>query len=305
MDIRQGDWDKQKIKIKIDEPMASHTSLKVGGMVDLLLWPANDGQLRYSLKFAKKKNLPIRVIGRGTNLLVKDEGIRGVVIVLIGDYKLKMLLDKGEKKQRGIKEVVTGAGTTLANLGAFALKNNLTGMECLSAIPGTLGGALMMNAGAGGQEIGSLVESVRIMNYEGNIHDISKEDIHFGYRSSSLKEKGVILGAKLKLASGKHQEILKKTKEHIHWRNANQPIGDPSAGSIFKNSPEGPAGKLMEAAGLKGLRVGGAEISTKHANFIINSGGAKASDILELIDIAKNRILEKSGAKMELEIEVV
>lgn len=301
METTQGEWEKRKIKISVAEPMADHTSIGIGGKADLLVWVSNDDELRYSLGFARNKDLPVRVVGRGTNLLVRDEGIRGIVVILTGKYKLKTLLDRGNK----FKEITAGAGTTLAKLGAFALKNDLTGMECLSTIPGTLGGALSMNAGAGGQRIGPLVESVRTMDYEGNIHNVPKEDINFGYRSSSLKEKGIVLGAGLRLAVGNSRAILKKINQHIRWRTANQPVGLPSAGSIFKNSEEGPAGRLMESSGLKGMRIGGAEISNKHANFVVNLGGARASDVLQLIDTAKERVLEKTGAKLELEIEVM
>lgn len=266
-----------------------------------MLWAEDDGQLRRSLEFAGEKGLPARVIGRGSNILIQDQGIRGVVILLAGNYRRKTLLKSGEK----FNGIEAGAGVVLSGLAAFALKHGLTGMECLAGIPGTFGGALLMNAGAGGQEIASLVESVRVMDMEGRTRNLFKEEIKFGYRYSSLRDMGIILGAKLKLAVGEAGEILKKMKEHLRWRKNAQPLELPSAGSVFKNPPGDYAGRLIESAGLKGARIGGAEISRKHANFIVNAGGARASDILELIDMARNRVMEKFGINLELEIQIM
>lgn len=291
----------KKIRFKANEPAWPHTSLKVGGKADLMLWVSDDGQLRRSLEFAREKGLTARVIGRGTNLLIPDQGIRGMVIILAGNYRNRILLETGEK----FKEIMAGAGAVLAGLGAFAMKNGISGMECLSGIPGTLGGALLMNAGAGGQEIASLVESVRIMDMEGRVRDLPREEIHFNYRNSSLRDMGIILGAKLRLAMGEPVEILKKMKEHRRWRKSTQPLEYHSAGSVFKNPVGDSAGRLIESAGLKGMRVGGAEISKKHANFIINIGGAKASDVLDLIHIARTKVMEKFGVNLELEIQVI
>lgn len=291
----------EKIRFKANEPMALHTSLKVGGKADLMLWAENDGQLRRSLEFAGEKGLPARVIGRGTNILIPDQGIRGVVILLSGNYRKKTLLKNGEK----FNGTEAGAGVVLSGLAAFAMKHSLTGMECLAGIPGTLGGALLMNAGAGGQEIASLVESVSVMDMEGRTRDLSREEIRFGYRYSSLRDMGIILGARLKLAVGEAGEILKKMKEQLRWRKNAQPLEFPSAGSVFKNPPGDYAGRLIESAGLKGARIGGAEISRKHANFIVNAGGARASDILELIDMARNMVMEKFGINLELEIQII
>ncbi|MBI5184237.1 MAG: UDP-N-acetylmuramate dehydrogenase [Nitrospinae bacterium] len=292
---------REKIRFKANEPLAPYTSFKVGGKADLMLWAEDDGQLRRSLEFAGEKGLPARVIGRGSNILVSDQGIRGVVILLDGNYRKKTLLKNGEKS----KEIEAGAGVVLSGLAAFALKHGLTGMECLAGIPGTLGGALLMNAGAGGREIASLVESVRVMDMEGRARNLSREEIKFGYRWSSLRDMGIILGAKLKLAAGEAGEILKKMKEHLQWRKNSQPLEFPSAGSVFKNPPGDCAGRLIESAGLKGTRAGGAEISRKHANFIVNTGGARASDIQELIDMARKKVMEKFGINLELEIQIM
>lgn len=291
----------KKMRVKANEPTWPYTSLKVGGKADLMLWVSDDVHLRRILELAREKDVTARVIGRGTNILIPDQGIRGMVIILAGKYRKRVLMETGEK----FKEIVVGAAAILAGLGAFAMKNGLTGMECLSGIPGTLGGALLMNAGAGGQEMGSLVESVRIMDMDGRVRDLPGKKIHFSYRDSSLKGMGIILGAKLKLAMGEPREILKKMKEHRRWRKKTQPIEYPSAGSIFKNPVGDSAGRLIESAGLKGMRVGGAEISKKHANFIINAGGAKASDVLDLIHIAKTTVMKKFGINLELEIKVM
>ncbi len=295
------EWEEQGIKIRLEEPMALHTSFKVGGKADLMAWVTDAAQLRYALGFAGKQNLPFWIIGRGTNLLVRDEGIKGIVVVLAGSFKKKSILE-GEKE---FKIVQAGAGMTLANFASFALNNRLTGMECLCGIPGTLGGALLMNAGAGGQEIGALVESVRFMDFEGNVRTLLKKEIEFSYRHSSLMDKGIVLSANLRLPVESGREILKKMRSHLQWRKERQPLSFPSAGSIFKNPDGASAGQLIESVGLKGKRVGGAEISEKHSNFIVNRGEATASDILQLMETAKNLVLEKTGVKLELEIKVM
>lgn len=300
--LKEEEWEKLGIAVKRRGPARRYTSFKVGGEIDLMAWVSRDEQTRFVLDFARERGLPCWTLGRGTNLLVKDEGVGGIALLLTGMYKERRI---GESGKKGFKEILAGAGTTLASLASLALENGLEGMECLSGIPGTLGGALRMNAGAGGQEIGPLVESVRLMDPEGSVHSLSGKDIRFGYRDSSLKEQGIILDARLRLGMGKKEDILKKMKEHLQWRKRTQPLEWPSAGSVFKN-PEGKsAGRLLEEAGLKGLRAGGAEISSRHANFIVNLGGATASDILELIETATRRVLEKTGIKLELEIQVV
>jgi len=299
--MNREEWERRGIQFSINEPMSRHTSLQVGGKADLMAWIKNDEQLEYILEYAGTRELPIRIIGRGTNILVPDRGLQGVTVLLTGQYKKKKLLAGTGR----CAEMAAGAGVTLSNLGAFALQNGLSGMECLAGIPGTLGGALIMNAGAGKEEIGALVQSVRVMNPEGGIQDLPGEVLRFEYRGSSLKEAGIILGARLGLVTRKAQIILRRMQEHARWRRKKQPFHCRSAGSVFKNPEGDSAGRLIEAAGLKGMQIGGAAISKKHANFIINCGNARSSDILALTRLAKDRVCEMTGIILELEMEVI
>lgn len=283
--------------VLIDEPMSKHTSFKIGGNADFLLTPETEEQLKAVLMAAKENGLPTFIMGNGSNLLVGDKGIRGAVISLC--KKMNMIEVKGEK-------IYAGCGALLSRTSAEALKVELEGLEFASGIPGTVGGGIYMNAGAYGSEMKDVVESVRYMDNEGNISEIGVDLCKFGYRKSVFAENGyIILGATFKLKKGSHDEIRKKINDFTNRRVTKQPIERPSAGSVFKR-PEGYfAGTLIDEAGLKGYSVGGAEVSEKHAGFIINKGDATAKDVLELIEHIQEVVYKKNGVRLETEVKLV
>lgn len=277
--------------------MREHTTFKVGGPADVLAYPLDCEDLRETFLTVRESNLPCLVLGLGSNLLVKDGGIRGVVINLSRGFREIGLLN-GSRLQ-------VGAGATTAATVARAAKEGLEGIEFLSGIPGTVGGAVRMNAGAFGKEMKDVIESVSIMTMEGEERSLKTEDLAFSYRHLELEEGGIITGCTLALSRGDEKKIREKIKKYALDRGSKQPLGKPTAGSVFKNPGSDYAGRLIEAAGLKGFTVGNARISEKHANFIENCGGATAANILELIEVAKKRVYDMSGVLLETEVKIV
>ena len=257
--------------IKVDEPMKKHISFKVGGPADFLVKPKTEEELRNVVEFAKKENVPFIVIGNGSNLLVKDGGIRGIVIELSDNFNNYEIDGNIIKAQ---------SGALLAIIGRNAMKNSLTGFEFAAGIPGTLGGALAMNAGAYGGEMKQVVKTVRLMDRDGNIFELSNEEMKFEYRRSLLTTKDyIVLSAVIELQPGNVEEIKEIMADYSNRRSTKQPLNFPSAGSTFKR-PEGHfAAKLIDDCGLRGLNLRGAQVSDKHCGFVINSGGAAAKDI--------------------------
>lgn len=288
-----------KENILFDEPMSKHTTFKVGGPAECFIKVDNIQDLRHVLKFAKENQINITILGNGSNVLVLDGGIKGIVIN-IRFNKIEMInLDK--KIFASI-----GAGVKISVFGHLLLKNAITGFEELSGIPGTIGGAVRMNAGAHGKEFKDIVSNVICMDYNGNIHEFENEDMHFEYRKSMLKENPyIVLEVRMEFRKGEEAEIRKKMEEYATYRKEKQPIEYPSAGSTFKRGTDFITAKLIDDAGLKGYHIGGAEVSSKHAGFIINKGNATAKDILELIEYVKHKIEEKFNKKIELEIEII
>lgn len=283
------------LQVKFNEPLAEYTSFRIGGPAEYFIEIENKNELVNLLKVARKYNLKVFPFGAGTNLLIKDKRVKGLVIKLNGEFKKIGI--SGEK-------VKVGAGVLLPQLIKQCARNNLGGMEFLAGIPGTVGGALVMNAGNPEEGIGDLVERVEVMSPAGEIKTLQKKDLHFSYRSSNLPAGSFILSCWLKLKKSKKDVIMKIIKEQLRKRWEKQPRG-LSAGSIFKNPPGDYAGRLIEQAGLKGLKYGDAYISEKHANFIINRGKAKAKDALYLIRKIKSKVKEKFGVDLELEIKIV
>ena len=282
-------------KIKIQEPMSKHTTFKVGGNADIFIKINEIEELKYALKVIKEDNIPMYIIGNGSNILVKDNGIRGIV--------LSIELDNLEITEN---IVTLGAGVKLILLAHKCAKCGLTGLEFASGIPGTIGGAIRMNAGAYGDEISSKVIETKYMDLEGNIHTINNEEHEFSYRNSIFtKNKNIILQTKLKLEKGDEIEIRDKMEELKKARQEKQPLEYFSAGSIFKRGNDFITSKLIDEAGLKGYSIGDAEVSTKHAGFVINKGNAKAKDILGVIQYVKTKVKEKYGKDIELEIEII
>ena len=287
----------EKDSIKVDEPMKKHISFKVGGPADFLVKPKTEEQLSQIIKFAKKENINFIVIGNGSNLLVKDGGIRGIVIELsdnFNDYKIEGNIIKAQ------------SGALLAILGRNAMKNSLTGFEFAAGIPGTLGGALAMNAGAYGGEMKQVIKSVRLIDREGNIFELSNEEMKFEYRKSILTTNDyIVLSAVIELHSGNMEEIQETMSDYANRRLTKQPLNFPSAGSTFKR-PEGHfAAKLIDDCGLRGLKLRGAQVSDKHCGFVINSGEAKAKDILDLMFIVKSTVNAKFGIMLEEEVKIL
>lgn len=277
--------------------MDQFTTFKVGGKADILAYPKDIDDLRQIYKVTNKEEISTFILGLGSNLLVKDNGIRGVVINLTkGLNEIKEL-----KNERLFCE----AGKSLASLVAFATNHNLGGLEFLSGIPGTVGGAIKMNAGAFGGEISDYIESVSFINNYGELKRVEKKELRFSYRKMSTGANETILNCIFALVSKSKETIKEEVKKHAINRSRKQPMEKATAGSVFKNPFGDSAGKLIEESGLKGMQVGQAKISEKHANFIENLGGAKATDILSLIDLIKGRVLQKSDTQLELEIEVV
>lgn len=299
IDIIKNECKKIRIDsiIKYDEPLKNHTSIRIGGPADVFCSPGNIEDLKKVISISKEYNIPFLVLGNGTNLLILDNGIRGLVINLNKGFKKTIFSDKIVK---------VGAGVSLVYLSKIALNRELSGLEFACNIPGTLGGAIINNAGFNGNFIAGVVQNVTFLTGENKIERTSKSNLNFNYRESNLKgESVIILEATLQLKKGNKEEIESKIKENIKIRETKQPLHKLNAGSIFKNPPGYYAGELIEKVGAKGLSRGKAEVSTRHANFIINNGGASARDILYLIEEIEKRVKKNFGIKLEREIEIL
>ncbi len=276
-----------------NEPMKKHTTFKIGGDADILVYPKNEDEVKTILSFCENSSIPFTVIGKGSNLLVSDKGIEGIVI---STAKLDFI----EKNNNVIS---CGAGTVLTNLCNFALKHALSGLEFAYGIPGSVGGAVFMNAGAYGGEIKNCILSATVITKDGKIEKIDAKEMKLGYRTSVFKTNGsIILSAAFSLKPENAEIIKSKMEDLMMRRKTKQPLEFPSAGSTFKR-PEGNfAGTLIESAGLKGLSVGDAEVSEKHAGFVINKGNAKCSEVLALINKIQLKVKNFSGVILEPEI---
>ncbi len=282
--------------IRRDEPLAKHTTLRVGGPADVYVEPADETDLANAVKFCRENEIPFFILGRGSNLLVRDGGFRGVVICLAAPSFGKVEI-VGERLH-------CGAGAKLKNVSIEAKRSGLSGVEFLEGIPGSVGGALRMNAGAMGSATFDMVESVRFMDYTGEIHERAARDVPVEYRACPLLKTHVALGAVFKCVPAPREEIEKRMKAFSEKRWEAQPAA-PSAGCMFKNPPAIPAGKLIEEIGLKGAHVGGAMVSLEHGNFIVNGGSATARDVLELIALLKTRAQEARGIVLHTEVEII
>lgn len=286
-------------KIIFDEPMKKHTSFKIGGIADQFIKIKDEEELQEAIKYAKNKNLKITIIGNGSNLLVLDKGIRGLVIK-IDIQKLEI-----ERKEK-YAEITVGSGYKTMALGIKLMNEELSGFEELSGIPGTIGGAIFMNAGAYGKEIKDINISTKCVDYDGNIFELSNKEQEFEYRSSVFNKKNyIILETKLRLEYGKKEEIKKRMDEYLSSRKEKQPIEYPSAGSTFKRQDGVITAKLIDKCGLKGYQIGGAKVSEKHAGFVINYNNATAKDVIDLIKYVKKKVDEKYGIKIKEEIRIV
>lgn len=281
--------------VRLHEPMKKHTTFRIGGPADYYLCPHSTEELQKILQICRENKLEFFILGNGSNLLVSDKGYRGVVIQLWKNFSDIETEDN---------TITVKAGALLSKVAAEALEESLTGMEFASGIPGTMGGAVMMNAGAYGGEMKDIIREVTVLTREGELLTLSKEEMNFGYRTSVVKEKGyVVISAELQLRKGNREEIRKVMDELKERRVTKQPLDMPSAGSTFKR-PEGYfAGKLIMDAGLRGFSVGGAQISEKHCGFVVNKGDATAADVLGLIGEVQKRVQEKFGVALEPEVK--
>jgi len=286
-----------EMDLAMEEPMAKHTSFRIGGPVEVMAFPKNADELAALLKTSALLHITPAIMGAGTNILAPDEGIRGLVICL------KDCMDGMEQLDEN--RIRVAAGVTMTRAALFAANLGLGGLEFAHGIPGTVGGGVYMNAGAYGGEICQVCESVEVMNMEGNISVLNCNCMEFSYRHSILEESdGIVLSAVFALTPRPQKEIREKMAELMTKRKTSQPLDLPSAGSAFKRPVGGYAAALIDQAGLKGFCVGGAGVSTKHAGFVVNNGGATAADVKEVLRQVADKVFDASGIRLEPEVRI-
>lgn len=285
-------------KVWVNEPLSNHTTWKIGGPADILFQPKNKEGLLSGIRAIKAENVPYRVIGRGSNLLVRDGGIRGVVIKMGDGFDHLEIIDN---------VVRVGAGYSFIKLATVVGKTGRTGLEFAGGIPGTVGGAVYMNAGAHGSDVSRVLQSAEILFDDGELAILSKEELNFSYRTSILQRerRGICLEATFQLKHKDRKDVVLEMATHKEYRRKTQPLQLPSCGSVFRNPTPYSAGQLIEEAGLMGYRVGDAQVSLLHANFIVNLGSASASDVLTLIEHIQTTIRSMYGVDMHPEVQVV
>lgn len=306
--IEKSDLNISKEKILYDEPMKKYTTFKVGGPAECLIKIENINELKEILKFTNENNIKLTVLGNGSNVLILDKGISGITLIIkIENTEFEETEENLNSKLIGQKtKIKLGAGEKIAKVGMVFFKESLTGFEEIAGIPGTIGGAVRMNAGANGREMKDIIKTVKCLDYQGNEKVFTNEEMEFGYRTSILKkEKYIVTEVEIELEKGNQEEIKEKMDMYKEKRKNSQPLEYPSAGSTFKRGIDFITAKLIDEAGLKGTHVGDAEVSTKHGGFIINKGNAKAKDILELVEIVKKEVYKKYQKQIELEVEIV
>ncbi|MGE3800312.1 MAG: UDP-N-acetylmuramate dehydrogenase [Candidatus Kapaibacterium sp.] len=281
-------------RIELGESMARHMTFRIGGSADIYLEPNDKEDALALFTFLAEEEMPYVLIGNGSNVLIADEGIRAAVVNLEAGFNYFRFVDA---------EIIAGAGVKLAKFVDFCINNRCSGAEMLAGIPGTLGGAIIMNAGAYGGEISDYITKVDLIR-SGKLLSINKEEGAFAYRTSGLVN-DIVLEATFRFPEGVPEPMKVKRRELLIKRNASQPVNWPNAGSIFKNPPDDYAARLIEECGLKGRRVGGAQISELHANFIINVDNASANDVVELMVIAREAVIEKFNVRLEPEIKLI
>ncbi len=289
--------EQKNITLLKQEPMKKHTSFRIGGNADIYISPKSSEEIQSILFLAKKYDVPVTVMGNGSNLLVSDKGIRGIVIQIGED--MSTILVKGEK-------ITAQAGALLKTIGEKALQSSLEGFAFAAGIPGSLGGAVCMNAGAYGGEIKDILVEAEVLTEDLQIKKLSTQQLQFSYRHSIIPEKGyIVLSATFLLKKGNQKEIAQKMTELAQQRREKQPLNFPSAGSIFKRPQGYFAGKLITDAGLKGYSIGDAQVSQKHGGFIVNKGNATCADVLALIEHCQKTVFEKFGVMLETEVKMI
>ncbi|MCH5197404.1 MAG: UDP-N-acetylmuramate dehydrogenase [Oscillospiraceae bacterium] len=289
----------QSAEALYNEPLSSHCSFKIGGPADILYTPFDENALICALRFAAENSVPFRVLGNGSNVLISDKGLRGVTIKLIGGLTELCFTEDGE--------IFCGAGVSLKKLCTFALENGLSGLQFAYGIPGSVGGAVYMNAGAYGGEIKNVLTKVRCVDPKTfETEEIPACEIDIAYRSTPFMTNGkIITGAYFSLQNGDKEEIKKEMNSLMAKRKASQPLEYPSAGSTFKRPANGYAAAMIDECGLKGCAVGNAEVSVKHAGFVINKGGASFGDVMGVIEKVRQTVLKEKGVYLETEVEIL
>ncbi|WP_018212638.1 UDP-N-acetylmuramate dehydrogenase [Desulfitobacterium hafniense] len=276
-------------------PLQKLNTWRIGGLAETVCWPESEEELREIWLKCQEQGIPFRLFGRGSNVLFPDEGLPGVTVISTG--LAQSVWD--------FEWVTVGAGYSLARLSQEAADRGLTGLEFARGIPGTVGGAVVMNAGAHGGSIQDVLEEVKILAPEGEVQRLAKEDIQFGYRECSLRDQAIVLEGVFHLKPGDPDVIQATMSENLARRKAAQPLELPNAGSVFRNPPGGSAGRLIEEAGWKGKRLGGAQVSSKHANFIVNQGNATARDVLALIREIQKDVHHQFGVELKTEVRYI
>ncbi|NIQ38591.1 MAG: UDP-N-acetylmuramate dehydrogenase [Proteobacteria bacterium] len=282
--------------VLFDAPMSRYTSLQIGGPADAIVFPRHVSDLENLMTTVRKREIPYMVMGKGTNLLVRDRGIRKLVINLSAGFR--KISFAGER-------IHVEAGFLLNDMIGVATKRGLWGLSSLYGIPGTVGGGLAMNAGAWGLDVMERVETITVMNSDGKVWETAKEDLDYAYRRVNLEEGTIVVSGTFLMARGSKNKIEEEIAFYQKKRRETQPLRFPSAGSIFKNPSGHSAGKIIDELGLKGKRVGGAEVSTLHGNFIINAGGATASHVLQLIELIQEHVFKERAITLEAEVRIV
>jgi UDP-N-acetylmuramate dehydrogenase len=287
-------------RVLFGEPAESHTSIGVGGRIDALCFPESEGELASVVAFLRARRIPFLPVGNWTNLIVRGGGYRGVIISTTGLRSVQM----SDAAERGVR-LEAQAGLPLAELVSLSVREALTGMEFCAGIPGSVGGAVRMNAGAYGGEIKDICLAARLIDPAVGIRDLTRAELDFSYRDLDLPAESIIIGAAFHLRRGEGEKIAGRVREIIAIRREKHPLEFRNAGSIFKNPKAVPAGQLIEAAGLKGTAIGDAQVSEKHGNFIINRGRATAEELLGLIDLVQKRVEAATGHTLETEVRII
>ena len=287
-------------KVLYDEKMSRHTSLNVGGNADALVFVENEDQLIAVIRRIREKKIKYFPAGNLTNVIVRDGGYRGAILLMTEMKEITC-----EYTPRNGYLISAQAGAALNKVVSRSAVEELTGLEFCAGIPGSVGGAIWMNAGAYGKEMKDVIKEVYVLDAASDRRTMSREEISFSYRKANFPDDTMIMGAQFKLEKGEYSKIKGKINEIMQWRQEKHPLEYPSAGSIFKNLPGQPAGKLIEEMGLKGITAGGAQISPKHANFIVNKGNATATDILTLIELVHLRAQKEKGVSLETEVVII
>jgi UDP-N-acetylmuramate dehydrogenase len=288
------------LRVKIDEPLSRYTSIKIGGPADYFIEVETDAALANLLRALHERGMSFWLLGNGSNVLISDRGVRGAVIRLAGEFKKVQWREEGERVQ-----VNVGAAYIVTQLVREAARRGYAGLEFAEGIPGTVGGALYMNAGAYGSEFEKIVDQVEGVTSQGESLRLSRSEMIFSYRDSHLPPGTVVTRVGMQVRKAEAVEVASKLRELVGRRKSSQPSGYPNSGSMFRNPPGDYAGRLIEAAGLKGKRIGQSQISERHANFIVNLGGARAADVLQLTQLAQAEVRRQFGVELILEVKLL